>query len=63
MIEHEVVVALNPAMVGTRQLRRASFEGRRLVVSTDDRVADGIRSHRLVLTPEDAKARPGVRRR
>jgi hypothetical protein len=49
IIEHEVVVALNPAMVGTRQLRRASFEGRKLVVSTEDAVAGGVRSHRLVL--------------
>ncbi len=48
-IEHAVVVALNPAMVGTRQRRRVSFEGRRLVVSTEDVVADGIRRHRLVL--------------
>lgn len=69
IIEHEVVVALNPAMVGTRQLRRASFEGRRLVVSTEDRVADGIRSHRLVLQREPAtpaavrRARPAGKRR
>jgi hypothetical protein len=49
IIEHEAVVALNPSMVGTRQLRRASFEGRRLVVSTEDVVAGGVRRHRLVL--------------
>ncbi len=48
-IEHSVVVALNPAMVGTRQRRRVAFEGRRLVVSTEDRVAGGVRRHRLVL--------------
>ena len=46
---HEVVVALNPAMVGTRQLRRVALSGRTLVVSTEDRVADGVRRHRLRL--------------
>jgi hypothetical protein len=49
IIEHEVVVALNPTMVGTRQLRRAGFEGRRLVVSAEDAVAGGVRRHHLVL--------------
>ncbi len=46
---HEVVVALNPAMVGSRQLRRVALSGRTMVVSTEDRVADGVRSHRLRL--------------
>ncbi len=49
MLEHEVLVALNPAMVGTRQRRRVSLSGRRLVLSTDEPVAGGVRVHRLVL--------------
>jgi hypothetical protein len=49
VVEHEVLVALNPAMVGTRQRRRVSLSGRRLVLSTDEPVAGGVRRHRLVL--------------
>jgi hypothetical protein len=48
-IEHRVEVALNPGMIGTVQRRRAAFEGRRLIVSTEDVVAGGVRRHRLVL--------------
>jgi hypothetical protein len=49
MLEHDVVVALNPAMVGTQQLRRARLEDGRLIVSTEDVVAGGVRRHRLAL--------------
>lgn len=47
-VRHEVTVALNPAMVGTLQLREARLAGRTLTLSAEETVADGLRRHRLV---------------
>lgn len=47
-VRHEVEVALNPAMVGTLQLREARLVGRTLTLSAEETVADGLRRHRLV---------------
>lgn len=46
-IVHEVTVALNPALVGTRQWRNARLRGRRLVLSADEQTAEGLRRHEL----------------
>ena len=47
-VRHEVTVALNPAMVGTLQLREARLDGRTLTLSAEETVADGLRRHRLL---------------
>jgi hypothetical protein len=47
-VHHEVTVALNPAMVGTLQVREARLVGRTLTLSAEETVADGVRRHRLV---------------
>jgi hypothetical protein len=46
-IEHRVTVALNPAFVGTRQWRKASLSGRRLVLSAEEKTSRGIRRHEI----------------
>lgn len=62
-VRHEVVVALNPAMVGTLQLREARLAGRTLTLSAEETVADGVRRHRLVWQrPARRAAKRGVRR-
>jgi hypothetical protein len=47
-VRHEVTVALNPAMVGTLQVREARLVGRRLTLSAEEATEDGLRRHRLV---------------
>jgi len=47
-VAHEVTVALNPALVGSVQWRKATLRGRTLTLSVAEPVADGVRVHRLV---------------
>lgn len=47
-VRHEVTVALNPAMVGSMQLREARVVGRTLTLSAEETLPDGLRRHRLV---------------
>jgi len=47
-VAHEVTVALNPALVGSVQWRKATLRGRTLTLSVEEPVADGLRVHRLV---------------
>jgi len=47
-VAHEVTVALNPALVGSVQWRKATLRGRTLTLSVEEPVADGLRLHRLV---------------
>jgi len=46
-LRHEVTVALNPAMVGTVQLREARLADRTLTLSAEEAVPGGVRRHRL----------------
>jgi len=47
-VVHHVEVALNPAMVGTDQVRRVALDGDTLMLSAGEPVSDGaVRSHRL----------------
>jgi hypothetical protein len=46
-VRHEVTVALNPAMVGTVQVREARVDGRTLTLSAVEAVPGGARRHRL----------------
>jgi hypothetical protein len=62
-VRHEVTVALNPAMVGTLQLREARLAGRTLTLSAEETTDDGVRRHRLVWKrPLRRAARRGARR-
>jgi len=56
-VRHEVTVALNPAMVGTLQLRAARLTGRTLTLSAEEAVPGGIRRHQLRWR---RPARPGM---
>ena len=47
-VVHEVTVALNPALVGSVQWRKATLRGRTLTLSVEEPVADGLRVHSLV---------------
>ena len=47
-VQHEVTLGLNPAMVGTLQLRDARLAGRRLTLSAEECTRRGTRLHRLV---------------
>ena len=47
-VHHEVAVALNPAMVGTVQVRAARVTAQTLTLSAVERVAGGERRHRIV---------------
>ncbi len=46
-VVHEVTLALDPGLVGTRQRRRVDLEGDRLVLSADETVDGQARHHRL----------------
>lgn len=48
VVQHDVTLALNPALVGTPQLRDAKLAGRTLTLSAAEDVAGGQRVHRLV---------------
>jgi hypothetical protein len=48
VVRHDVTIALNPAMVGTPQLRDATLSGRTLTLSAAEDVPGGRRVHRLV---------------
>jgi hypothetical protein len=60
-VEHEVTVALNPAFVGSRQWREARLVGRRLILSAEERIRDGLRRHELEWRRPPAR-RPAGRR-
>jgi hypothetical protein len=47
-VAHEVTVALNPALVGSVQWRKATVRERTLTLSVEEPVADGLRVHSLV---------------
>ena len=46
-IAHEVTVALNPGLVGTRQWREARLEGARLILTAVEKTANGSRRHEI----------------
>jgi len=46
-ILHEVTLALNPALVGTRQWRNARLRGQKLVLSADEQTPEALRRHEL----------------
>ncbi|MCU0975501.1 MAG: lipocalin-like domain-containing protein [Steroidobacteraceae bacterium] len=48
VVRHDVTIALNPALVGTPQLRDAVLSGRTLTLSAAEDVPGGRRVHRLV---------------
>jgi hypothetical protein len=48
VVRHDVTIALNPAMVGTPQLRDARLSGRTLTLSAAEDVPGGRRVHRLI---------------
>ena len=48
VVRHEVTLALNPALVGTPQLRDARLSGRTLTLSATEEVPGGRRTHRIV---------------
>lgn len=48
VVRHDVTIALNPAMVGTPQLRDALLSGRTLTLSAAEDTPAGRRVHRLV---------------
>jgi hypothetical protein len=48
VVRHEVTLALNPALVGTPQLRDARLAGRTLTLSATEEVPGGRRTHRIV---------------
>ncbi len=56
---HEVVVALDPAMVGSIQRRHAHLDAGRLTLAAAEEVGTTIRHHRLVWQPADAAGRAG----
>lgn len=47
-VVHDVTVALNPAFVGTVQVRDVRLRGRSLALSATEAAADGLRTHRLL---------------
>lgn len=46
-IVHDVTSSLNPALIGTRQVRHATLEGSRLRLGADEDDARGARHHRI----------------
>jgi hypothetical protein len=57
---HDVEIALNPAMVGSTQVRDARRSGRRLELSALEAVRGGTRFHRLLWErPRPTRARRG----
>lgn len=57
-IEHRVTVALNPALVGTRQWRDARLTGRRLVLSVEEGEGAAARRHELEWRRAGPRVRP-----
>jgi hypothetical protein len=48
-IAHDVEMSMNPALIGTRQWREATFEGARLVLAAAEPIGAGLlRQHRIV---------------
>jgi hypothetical protein len=46
-VEHHVTISLNPALVGTVQVRKIQMRGRTLTLSAEEPVPGGLRVHRL----------------
>ena len=61
-VRHEVTVALNPAMVGTLQVREARLVGRTLTLSAEEATEGGVRRHRLVWRRPRRASQRGTRR-
>jgi hypothetical protein len=59
VVRHDVSIALNPALIGTPQLREATLSGRILTLSAAEDTPAGRRVHRLVW----ARAPKGVARK
>jgi hypothetical protein len=47
-VHHDVTIALNPAMVGTLQVRKARLTSSTLTLSAEEVLPGGVRLHRLV---------------
>lgn len=47
-VRHDVTLSLNPALIGTPQLRDARLSGRTLTLSATEDLPGGRRTHRLV---------------
>ncbi|HEX7374969.1 MAG TPA: lipocalin-like domain-containing protein [Steroidobacteraceae bacterium] len=62
-VELRVLLAQNPAMVGTVQVRRLQMRGRTLTTLSVETVPNGQRVHRLVWRPARAPAGERERRR
>lgn len=57
-VVHEVVVALNPASVGTLQVREARLTARTLTLSAIETTSGGLRTHRLSWARPPATRKP-----
>jgi hypothetical protein len=62
-VELHVLLAQNPAMVGTVQIRRLQLRGRTLTTLSIENLPEGRRVHRLVWRPAEAPAREHEPRR
>jgi hypothetical protein len=60
VVRHDVTLALNPALVGTPQLREATLTARTLTLSAAEDLPGGRRVHRLIWqrAPRRAARRP-----
>ena len=60
LVRHDVTLALNPALIGTPQLREATLTARTLTLSAAEDLPGGRRVHRLVWqrAPRRAARRP-----
>ena len=47
ILVHVIVLSLNPVLIGTRQVRTASFQGNDLVLAATETVGGDRRTHRL----------------
>ena len=55
-VEHQVTVALNPGIIGTRQLREARLSKTRLTLAAEENTATGWRRHEIVWRRKRSKA-------
>jgi hypothetical protein len=62
-VHHDVTIALNPALVGTLQVRRARLTSSTLTLSADEAVTAGMRTHRLVWRRTPRRIGPTRRKR
>lgn len=59
-VEHHVTIALNPQLIGSRQLREAKLSGQRLTLAAEETTASGHRRHEIVWrrVPQTSRGRP-----